>query len=167
MAKKILIVIVALVLIIAMGGWLAYYFSDKEVIKRQLTGLAVELGKEGQESPIQMALKMGNVKKMLAKGCLVTIPEKGYSEVLEQDLIIQYLIYHRNRFALFTVAFEDVIVDIPVKGQATVQSRVRLRRQNTAQIESVEESHQVEIALIQSDKKWLFHKVTMPESLVE
>jgi hypothetical protein len=165
MAKKIFIV--TLVLTIALGGWLAYYFSDKEVIKRQLTDLAVELGKKGQESPIQMALKMGKVKKMLAKSCLVTIPERGYSEVLEQDLIIHYLIYHRNLFALLTVAFEDVIVDIPVKGQATVQSTVRLRRQNTAQTESVEESHQVEIALVKGDKKWLFHKVTMPEGLVE
>jgi hypothetical protein len=166
MAKKILIV--ALVLVMALGGWLAYYFfSDKEVIKRQLTGLAVELGKEGQEPPIQMALKMRKIKNVLAKGCLVTIPERGYSEVLEQDLIIHYLIYHRNHFTLLTVAFEDVIVDIPAKGQATVQSTVRLRRQDTAQTETVEESHQVKIALVKGDKKWLFHKVTMPEALVE
>lgn len=165
MAKKIFII--ALVLAIALGGWLAYYFSAKEVIKRQLTGLAVELGKEGQESTIQMALKMGKVKNMLAKGCLVTIPEMGYSEVLEQDLIIHYLIYHRNLFTRLTVAFEDVIVDIPVKGQATVRSTVRIQRQNMTQTESVEERHRVEIALVKGDKKWLFHKVTMPEALVK
>ena len=159
--------IVALVLAIAMSGWLAYYFSAKEVIKRQLTGLAVELGKEEQESPLQMARKMGKIKKMLEKDCLVTIPEMGYSEVLEQDLIIHYLIYHRNRFALLTAAFEDVIIDIPLKGQATVQSTVSLRHQNMAQTGFIEESHQVEIALVKSDKKWLFHKVTMPEALVE
>jgi hypothetical protein len=165
MAKKILIV--GLVLVIALGGWLAYYFSDKEVIKRQLAGIAVELGKEGQEPPLQMALKMGKVKNMLAKGCLVTIPERGYSEVLEQDVIIQYLIYHRNCFALLTVAFEDVIVDLPVKGQATVQSTVRLRRQHTGQAEPVEEKHPVTLALVKGDKNWLFHKVTLPEALVE
>lgn len=165
MAKKIFIV--ALVLAIALGGWLAYYFSDKVVIKRQLTGLAVELGKEGQEPPLQLALKMRQVKNMLAKGCLVTIPERSYSEVLEQDLIIQYLIYHRNRFTLLTLAFENMIIDIPVKGQAAVQATVRLRRQNTAQTDPLEESHQVELALVKGDKKWLFHKVTMPEGLVE
>ncbi len=166
MSKKILIV--ALVLVMALGGWLAYYFfSDKEVIKRQLTGLAVELGKEGQEPPIQMAMKMRKVKNMLADGCLVTIPERGYSELLEQDLIIHYLIYYRNRFALLTVAFEDVIVDIPLKGKATVLSTIRLRRQNTGQTEMVEESHQVKLALVKSDKEWLFQNVTIPEALIE
>jgi hypothetical protein len=165
MVKK--IILVTLVLVIALGGWLAYYFSDKEVIKRQLTDLAVELGKEGQESPIQMALKMRQVKNMLGKTCLVTIPERTYHEALEQDLIIQYLIYHRNRYTLLAVAFEDVIINIPAKGQAEVQSTVRLRRQDTTQTDSIEEMHKVEIALVKGDQKWLFDKVILPEALIE
>lgn len=164
LAKKILLV--ALLLVMAFGGWLTYYFSDKEVIKRQLTGIAVALGKEGQETPIQMALKMREVKHMLAESCLVTIPERGYTETLEQDLVIHYLIYHRNRYSLFTVAFENVTIDIPAKGQAAVQSTVRLRLQNTPSAESVEESHQVKFSLAKDDKKWLFHTVTMPEAMV-
>lgn len=165
MVKKTLVVI--LVLVIALGGWLLYYFSDKVVIKRQLSGLAVELGKEGQEAPIRMALKMHNIQNGLAKSCLVTIPERGYSEALEQDLIIRYLIYDRNRYVLLSVILADVIVDIPTKGQAVVQSTVLIRRQSSAQKEPVEESYQVELALIKSDKKWLLHKITMPEALVE
>lgn len=150
----------------ALGSWLTYYFSDREVIKRQLTGIAVALSKEGQETPIQMALKMREVKNMLAESCLVTIPERGYTEALEQDLVLHYLIYHRNRYSLLTVAFENVIIDITAKGQAALQSTVRLRLQNTAQTEPVEESHQVEFSLAKGDKKWLFHTVTMPEALV-
>ncbi|MDD3816256.1 MAG: hypothetical protein PHZ02_16615 [Desulfocapsaceae bacterium] len=165
MVKK--IVIVALVLVIALGGWLAYYFSDKEVIKRQLTDLAVELAKEGQESPIQMALKMRQVKSMLGKSCLVTIPERTYHEALEQDLIIQYLIYHRNLYTLLDVGFEDVLINIPAKGQAEVQSTVRLRRQKTTQTDSLEERHRVEISLVKGEQKWLFDKVILPEALIE
>ncbi|MBA3006895.1 MAG: hypothetical protein KKB91_12385 [Proteobacteria bacterium] len=165
MVKK--IVLVALVLVIALGGWLAYYFSDKEVIKRQLTDLAVELGKEGQESPIQMALKMRKVKNMLGKSCLVTIPERTYHEALEQDLIIHYLIYHRNRYSLLAIAFEDVIVNIPAKGQAEVQNTVRLRRQNTTQTAPIEEIHKVEMSLVKADQKWLFDKVILPKALIE
>lgn len=149
-----------------LGGWLTYYFSDREVIQRQLTGIAAALGRQGQETPIQMALKMREVKNMLAESCLVTIPERGYTEALEQDLVIHYLIYYRNRYSLLTVAFEDVIIDIPARGQAAVQSTVRLRLQNTAQTEPLEESHQLEFSLAKGEKKWLFHKVTMPEALV-
>ncbi len=151
----------------ALGGWLTYYFSDKEVIKRQLTGIAMALGKEGQESPIQMALKMREVKNMLAESCLVTIPEREYTEAMEQDLIIHYLIYHRNRYAVLTVAFKDVSIDIPAKGQAVVQSTVLLRLQNTAQTSPAEENHQVKFSLVKGDKKWLFDTVTMPEAMVK
>ncbi len=165
MGKK--FALITLVLVIILGGWLAYYFSDKEVIKRQLTDLGVELGKEGPEPPIQMALKMRQVKNMLGKTCLVTIPERTYHEALEQDLIIQYLIYHRNRYTLLAVAFEDVIINIPAKGQAEVQSTVRLRRQDTTETDSIEEMHKVEISLIKGEQKWLFDKVILPEALIE
>ena len=165
MVKK--LIIVALVLTISLGGWFAYYFSDKVVIKRQLVGLAVELGKEGQETPVQMALKMRQVMNMLPASCQVRIPELGYVELLEQDLIIRYLIYHRSRYALLTVAFEDVVIDIPTKGQAIVQTTVRLQRKKANQADVVEEAQQVELALNKGDKKWLLQAVTMPEALVQ
>ena len=167
MAKKILIPI--LMLAVALGGCFAlYYFSDQEVIKRQLSGLAGEIGKKGQqEPPVAMALKMRDVKNALATSCLVTIPERGYSESLEPDLIIQYLIYHRNRFILLAVAFDNMTVTIPAKERAAVQATVRIRHQHTGQAEFIEEVHQVELALVKRDKKWLLDKVTMPEALVE
>jgi len=150
----------------ALGGWLTYYFSDKEVIKRQLTWITVALGKDGQEQALQMAMKMREVKNMLAVSCLVTIPERGYNEALEQDLIIHYLIYYRNRYALLTVTLEDLHIDIPVKGQAVVQTTVRLRLQSSPQAEPVEESHHMTFSLTRVDKKWLFQAVTVPEALV-
>ncbi len=116
---------------------------------------------------MQMALKMGAVKNMLAASCLVIIPEQGYSEALAQDLIIQYLIYHRNRHALLTLALKDLIVDIPAKGHAAVQTTVSLHRRDTLQAVAVEESHQVRLLLTKSDKKWLLQTITMPEALVQ
>ncbi len=166
MTKKYLIPI--LMLAVALGGCFAfYYFSDKEVIKRQLAGLAGEIGKKGQqEPPVVMALKMRNVKNVLATSCLVTIPERGYSEPLEPDLIIQYLIYHRTRFILFAVAFENMTVTIPAKERAAVQATVRIRHQKMGQTKPIEEVDQVELALVKRDKKWLLDKITLPEALV-
>lgn len=150
----------------ALGGWLTYYFSDKEVIKRQLTGITLALGKEGQEQALQMAIKMREVKNTLAVSCLVTIPEREYSETMEQDLIIRYLMSYRHRYALLTVTLEDLHLDIPVKGQAVVQTTVRLRLQSAPQAEPVEESHHMTFSLTRVDKKWLFQTITVPETLV-
>ena len=163
MAKK--IIAVALVLVIALGAWLAYYFSDKEVIKRQLAGLAVELSKEGKETPVQMALKLKKVKDMLAESCQVDIPGRNYSQSLERDLIIQYLIYHRNRYTFISVAFEDVLIEIPVEGQATVTTTIRLIRSRGAVQDAVEEAHQVGLSMEKGEGNWLLNAVTMPEAL--
>lgn len=166
MAKKIRIA--TLMLVVVLGGCFAwYYFSDQEVIKRQLSGLAAEIGKEGQEPPMTMALKMRTIKNRLAMPCQVVIPEKGYSEPLEPDLIIQYLIYHRNRFILLGAAFENVAVAVPAKERGTVQAAVRIRYQHAGQAAPVEEVHQVALSWVKRDNQWQLETVTMPEALVE
>lgn len=163
MAKK--IISIAVVLAIALGGWFAYYFSDKEVIKRQLHELAVELSKEGKESPVQMALKLKKVKDMLADPCRADIPERNYSKELERDLIIQYLIYHRNRYAFISMTFADLEIDIPAEGKAEVDATVRLMRHAGLEEDGVEELYQVEISMAKGEDAWLLHAVTMPEAL--
>jgi len=154
------------VVVIALGSWLAYYYSDTKVITRQLDGLAVELGKEGQETALQTALKIREITKMLPDSCLVRIPERGYEELLEQDLMIRYLIYQRNRYDVITVAFEDLLIDIPASGEAVVQGMVRLTRK--AHIaEPVEVLSPVELVLEKGDEKWLFQKAVLSEDLIE
>lgn len=165
MIKKLIIVV--LVLVIAVSGWLAYYYSDKKVIDRQLAGLAMELGKEGQETALQIAFKIREIKKVLAYSCLVHIPERSYEEPLEQDLIIRYLIYYRNRYTEITVAFEDLLIDISATGEAVVQSTVRFKRKKANMIDAVEELFRVELTLEKGDKKWLIQKVILPETLIE
>ena len=156
-----------LLVVTALGCWLAYYYSDKKVIERQFDGLAVELGKEGQETALQTALKIREITKILADSCLVRIPERSYEEPLEQDMIIRYLIYHRNRYAVITVAFEDLLIDIPASGEAMVQSTVRLKRKKANMTEAFEELSRVELALEKVNQKWLIQEVMLPEALME
>jgi hypothetical protein len=168
MAKK--LIIVAVVAVLALGGWLAWYYSDTQVIKRQLVALATDLSKEGRETPVQMALKLRNIMEMLGDSCEVHIPERRYRQALEQDLLIRYLIYHRSRYELIDVAFADVAVDLPATGQAVVQSTVQVRRAlattpTRPEVETRQEP--VTLALVKGEKKWLFTTVTMPEALVE
>ena len=165
MVKK--IVPVVLVAVIALAGWFAYYYSDKVVIRRQLAGLAGELGKEAGETPIKMALKMRAVKDQLADSCQVLVPELDFAEDLEQDLIIQYLMYRRNSYDVITVVFEDLQVDILVKDEAAVQLSVQMNMFKENPSETVEESGQVELMLKKGEENWLLHKVVVPENLVE
>ena len=160
------LIIVVLVLAVVFGGWFAYYYSDKQVITRQLTGLAGKLGKEAGETPIQLALKMRAVKDQLADRCQVLVPEQSFDEALEQDLIIRYLMYRHNSYEVITVVFEELQVDIPAKGEAAAQVTVRINMNNPNQEEAVEESGQVELTLKKDQDNWLLHTVIVPENLV-
>ena len=165
MANK--LIPIALLLAVVFCSWFAYYFSDKEVIKRQLTGLAGELEKETGETAIQLALKMRAVKDQLADMCRIVVPERSFDEAVEQDLIIRYLMYRHNSYEVITVVFEELQVDIPAKGEAAAQVTVRINMNEVNQEEAVEESGQVEITLKKGEDNWLLHRVIVPENLVE
>ncbi len=164
MTKKITALV--LVLCLALGGWLAFYFSAKQVIRRQLVDLGQALSKEEMETSLQMAVKMGRVKKMVAARCQVLIPERGYDQALEQDLIIHYLLYYRRHYAVVSVALADLDVAIPVKNEARVQATVHLQRQQVNQ-EMVAEVAPATLVLHKEEKEWLINRVTMAEALVE
>ena len=155
-----------LVLLLVLGGWLGWYFSDKQVVKRLGIGMSWDISKEGRESTVQTALKMREIKNVLAADCTVIIPERSYRESVDRDMIISYLVYHRQRYSLITVTFADMWVDIPAKGKAVVQLRAHLLRQQ-GQAEPVEESGDVEIVFKKENREWLLSSVTVPVKLVE
>jgi len=166
MTKNILIV--GLGLVVIFGSWFAYvYFSDKEVIKRQLFGLAAEIGKDGQEPPVKMALKMGHIKNMAATSCMVIILERGYEETLESDLIIQSLIYYRSRLALLAVTLDKMIIVVSTKESVEVQVTVTTQHQYSSLAEPLKKVHQVGLTLVKSNKKWLIRKIAIPEALLD
>jgi len=164
MPKKILLI--AIVLAAPLAGWLCYYYSDKMVIRRQFAELAQDLSKEEQEQTIQMALKMGRVKNMLAPTCQAAVPEKGYAEELEQGLVLQYVIYYRSRYTRLTVQVDDLQIIISAKGQAVVHVTAQLQRHLPGRLEPPLESHPVELSLLKGDERWLIQKAVLPASLI-
>ncbi|MCI5164758.1 MAG: hypothetical protein D3903_01395, partial [Candidatus Electrothrix sp. GM3_4] len=118
--KYILISIPALLLLV----WLGWYFSDKQVIKRQLTELTWNLNKEKEEATLETALKMREIKQMLAADVRAIVSERNYSEILAHDMLIRYLMYYRDRYQTLTVKFTDLLIELPAKGEATVSATV-------------------------------------------
>ncbi len=164
--KKRDILVVALVVTVVMSGWLSNYFSDKKVIQRKLTQVALNLNKDEAETAVQLALKMRDVQDLLVPSCRVIVLERDYDESLEKDMIIRYLIYHRNLYDLINVSFEEMLVDIPTDGMAIVQATVRVLKV-ADQAEPVEELAQVELRMEKKEKKWLLHQIILPETLLE
>ena len=118
--------ILALVLI----SWLCWYFSATQVIKRQLVGLTWEVNKKSsQESTMETALKMREVKAALTESCRVTVPETHFNDVLERDSAIMYLMYYRDRYETISVSFERMNITFPAKTEAAVRANVLLKRQ--------------------------------------
>ena len=163
MNKKLIIAVV--VLLVGVIGWALYYFSDKQVIKRKFTAIAVSLSKDGGETPVMIALKMRPVKDFIAPACEVTVVERNYHEILEPGLVTHYLILYRSRQANLHVALEEILVEIPSKGRGEVSALVHVTA-NYNQPDFFDETHRVTFSLQKQEKKWLLHKATLPDALV-
>ncbi len=155
----------ALVLI----SWLFWYFSDRQVIKRQLTALSWDLGKESrQESTMETALKMRDVKAVLAESCCTLIvPERGRrSEFAERDLAVMYLMHYRDRYETLSLNFEEMDIDFPAKGEAAVRSQVQLLRQAKPEQPAAETTARVLISLKKQDGDWMLTQAEVAEVLI-
>ena len=163
MTKKLAIAVI--LLLVGVAAWLLYYFSDKQVIKRKFTALAVSLSKEGEETPVMIALKMRPVKDFIAPACEVTVPERNYHEILEPGLVTHYLILYRSRQANLHVALEEILVEIPSKGRGEVNALVHVTA-NYNQPDFFDEPRRVRFSLQKQEKNWLVHKAILPDALV-
>ena len=122
--KYILLAIPALLLFI----WLGWYFSDKQVITRQLTELTWNLNKEKEEATLETGLKLREIKQMLASDVRAIVSERNYNETLPRDVIIRYLMYYRDKYETLTVSFENLLIELPTKGEATASATVLVQR---------------------------------------
>ncbi len=157
--------IAGLIIVAVLGGCLGYYFSDKLVIARLLNDLAWDVSKEEDESTMGTALKLKEVKNLLADDCRLIVPERSYEETVERDMVVQYLLYHRQQYGLITVTIEEMLITFPADGQAVVQCRVRLEKE-MVQAEPEVVTAEVEFVL-KKDTDWLLDGVTLPESMLE
>jgi len=161
--------VIGAVLALALISWLVWYFSDRQVIKRQLTALSWDLGKEGrQESTMETALKMRDVKAVLAESCCtLLVPERsGRTEFAERDLAVMYLMHYRDRYETLAVSFEDMEIDFPAKGEAAVRSQARLRRQVKPDQPAAETTAPVLISLKKQDGDWMLTQAEVAEALL-
>ncbi len=163
MNKK--IVVAGAVLLVAGLCWFLFHFSDQEVIKRKFAATAIALGKEGEENPIMLALKMKPVQDFIAPACEITVPERNYREVLDPGLVIRYLIMYRSRQVDLQVALDEILVDIQGKGRAEVSALVHVTG-NHNRPDFFDEIHRVKFSLQKQEKKWLVRKATLPDALV-
>jgi hypothetical protein len=165
--KYILISIPALLLLV----WLGWYFSDKQVIKRQLTELTWNLNKEKKEATLETALKMREIKQMLAADIRAIVSERNYSEILAHDMLIRYLMYYRDRYQTLTVRFTNLLIELPAKGEATVSATVLVQRKK--QQNDIEELSEPVEFLLKKDKEqkggrdWRLVEARVSAALVE
>lgn len=127
--------------------------------------MARELGKNGRESRVQLSLKIRAVKDRLASICLVDIPERGYREELDRQLITGYLFMLRTRFSLLGIDLRDVSVEIEPEKQARVLSGVVIDG-TTIRQRQVNETYNLEIILKKNENNWRITKAVLPNDLV-
>lgn len=158
---------VGIALALVLTGWLCWYFSDRQAIRRQIISLSWEMSKKNsQESTMETALKMREIKSALAAMCQLIISETHYDESLENDLIILYLNQYRDRYETISVTFDDMKIDLPAKSEAAVQGTVSVRKQEHQGVPK-EVSAQVRLVLKKQDGDWLLTQAEIPAVLAE
>ena len=163
MRKK--LTVAAVVLLAGVAAWLLYYYSDEQVIKRKLTTMAASVSKEGEESPVTMALKLKPVKDFIAPACEVRVPERNYRQILEPGLVIRYLIMYRSRLADLQVGLDEITVEIPSKGRGEVSALVHVVA-NRNRADYFDEIHRVTFSVHKEEEAWLLRRAVLPEALV-
>ncbi|WPD22799.1 MAG: hypothetical protein SD837_21765 [Candidatus Electrothrix scaldis] len=166
--KRILIAVPTLLFLL----WLAWYYSDKQVIKRQLNELTWNINKEANEPTLETGLKMREVKQMLAPDVRAVIPERKHNETLASDMAVRYLMYYRDRYETLTIRFDDMLIELPEKGKATVSATVLVQKK-TPQADTPDElNEQVEFLLVKDKEQkggrdWRLTQARVPASLVQ
>lgn len=166
--KRILIAVPILLFFI----WLAWYYSDKQVIKRQLTELTWNINKEANEPILETGLKMREVKQMLAPDVRAIIPERKHNETIDSDMAIRYLMYYRDRYETLTIRFNEMRIELPEKGKATVTTTVSVQRKTPQANTPDELTEQVELLLVKDKEQeggrdWRLTQATVPARLMQ
>jgi hypothetical protein len=146
--------------------WLGWYFSARQVIKRQLTAMAWDIGREAQESTMETALKMRDVKAVLASTCEILVPGKHRKETVERDMGIMYLMHYRDQYQLLTPQFQDIAIDFPADTEAEVKATVLLQRQKQ-QGQVTEVTAPVQLVLKKTDGDWLLTQAEIAAALLD
>jgi hypothetical protein len=159
--------VIGIVLALVLMSWLFWYFSDRQVIRRQLIGLTWEVSrKNSQESTMEAALKMGMIKDALAANCRIMVPETHFDENMARDMAVMYLMHYRDQYERIAAEFEEMRIEFPAKSEAAVQGAVSLQTQRHQQAEK-EVAAQVKLALQKQDGVWRLIKAEIPAALVE
>jgi hypothetical protein len=159
--------VIGAVLALVLISWLCWYFSDQQVVKRQLVGLSWEVSKKSsQESTMETALKMRKVQSALADNCTLIIPERKNSELVEKDLAVRYLMYYRDRYQVLAVTFEEMDIKFPAKGEAAVRATVLLKKQ-MPQAPPAEVTAPVTLMLKKQNGDWLLTQAEIAAALLD
>ena len=108
---------------------------------------------------------------MLASDVRAVVSERNYSETVPRDMIIRYLMYYRDRYEMLTVSFEDLLIELPAKGEATASATVLVQRKKS-QNDPEELGEPVELLLKKDKEKkggrdWRLVEAKVSAALVE
>jgi ketosteroid isomerase-like protein len=156
---------IGMVLALLLASWLGWYFSARQVIKRQLVAMSWDISREPQESTMETAIKMRSIKAVLAAECRVIVPESRLDEKLERDMGIMYLMHYRNRYQMLVATFEKLHIDFAADDTASVQAVVLLKRQKQ-DASLTEVSAPVKLIMQKIDGEWLLTQAEIASVLL-
>lgn len=162
---KFLKIVLALILLAGTGFLIySYYISDEKKVIRRLERLAELVRKGGEEPAILMAQKMRGVGDLFAETCLISSDARSMSRTFRSEEIASHTASARAGFLKLSVKFYDIHVTFPENGVARV-SLTAVLSGLTKSDERFDETHELEVELVNVQKEWFIRQIRAVEVL--
>lgn len=159
---KILVVIA----LVAGAAYFLYNFfmSDEKKVISQLDKLAQLVSKEGEEPALMMAQRIRGVADLFAETCQFSSDARHVSRTFRPDEITSHTASARANFLNLSLKFYDINVDFPEEGLARASLTAILTGLGKSD-ELFDETHELEVEFVKSEKGWLIQRIRAVEVL--
>lgn len=158
-------IIIGLIIIVA-GLFAVRHFSESEVdrVKQRFTLLAERSEKKSEEPIMKMALRVRGIGALFADSSVIESSRYDISGTYTPDNINTLAAAISMRFKKLSMKFYDIRVIFPEEGASRVTLTATLKGLSKAD-GMLNETHEMEVDLIDVEGEWYFSRISMVEVL--
>ena len=154
-------------IILVILGILAYYCflpSEEKKIKKQFALLAEAASKKGQENPLAIAQKMGQIRSLFSEKVNLIVPYYNLAGDFTRRDVVNYATRARLSFSTLSLRFYDFHIDLLRGNTAGINLTGRLKG-ISSKGDEVDEIRELACVLKKIDDQWRFSKIEVVQVL--
>lgn len=158
------IIIALLLLVIAIFVGVRVFPSEERRVRKQFKSLSKWVSKAPNESPITSAARVQKLRTLFADNCRLETHISWFSGSFTDEELASLIARARLQFSRLSLTFYDLTIEFPGEEAARVTVTARAEG-TTTDGEAVDESHELECLLGNTNGRWLFREAKIVQVL--